>query len=242
MVSNEGISQWDEAFAHAVRGAREASGKSQAWLASEMASRGFEFHQATVYKVETGKRRVSIGEAKAIAQVLGFGSLDHFLAGESNSFSVINGRLRSASDAFIRSIVTTDQAALDTLRAQQAMLDAIADFDTKGFTITMAGGKRYSAREHYAAAAEFKLHQDFVVKLRTKDWPVLQKMPWLTKGQVLLDGEENPHHISRIALDAADYGFDRIDAEKLDAESWRLNHEMTDEAIERAFGRLSADA
>ncbi|MET4702764.1 helix-turn-helix transcriptional regulator [Frigoribacterium sp. UYMn621] len=238
MVNNEGASQWDEAFAQAVRRVREQNGMTQAWLASEMSDRGFEFHQATVYKVEMSKRRVSIGEAKAIAEVLGFASLDQFLDSESDSFAAINGRLMTASDEFVRSIVKTDRAALETLRTHQVMLRAIAAYDEKGFTIT-SGGTNYTAREHYAAAASFSLHEDFVAKLRTVEWPILSKMPWLTKGEVRLDGGDSPHRVD-VTMNSEDYGFDRIDAGKLDAENWRMNGEMTDEAI-RWFTRTFAD-
>jgi len=35
-----------------------------------MQARGHRFHQATIYKVESGTRRVSVGEAAALAEVL----------------------------------------------------------------------------------------------------------------------------------------------------------------------------
>jgi len=36
-----------------------------------MSARGFKWHQATVYKIENGSRQVHIGEAAAVAAVLG---------------------------------------------------------------------------------------------------------------------------------------------------------------------------
>lgn len=44
---------------------------SQQDLADEMVKRGFRFHQTTVYKIINGKRKVALGEAAAIADILG---------------------------------------------------------------------------------------------------------------------------------------------------------------------------
>ena len=44
---------------------------SQEDLARAMAARGFRWHQATVYKTETGTRRVRLAEASAVAAILG---------------------------------------------------------------------------------------------------------------------------------------------------------------------------
>lgn len=61
----------DAAFARAVKSAREMAGLTQDDVAAQMAGRGFPFHQATVYKVETGSRKVSIAEATALSSILG---------------------------------------------------------------------------------------------------------------------------------------------------------------------------
>ena len=42
---------------------------SQAALAKEMTTRGFRWHQATVYKVENGDRQIQLGEARAVARI-----------------------------------------------------------------------------------------------------------------------------------------------------------------------------
>lgn len=61
----------DERFAINIRERRELAEMSQADLAKEMASRGFHWHPQTVHKVETGVRKVSVGEGKALAEIFG---------------------------------------------------------------------------------------------------------------------------------------------------------------------------
>lgn len=67
MAENRDRFEWDEHFAANLRSTREAMGITQAELAERMRDRGFGFHQATIYKIEKGERKVSIGEAMAIA-------------------------------------------------------------------------------------------------------------------------------------------------------------------------------
>lgn len=59
----------DATFGNAFRTARQRT-HSQEQVAEEMQKRGFDFHQATVYKIETGKRKVTIGEALALAEIV----------------------------------------------------------------------------------------------------------------------------------------------------------------------------
>lgn len=61
----------EERFAANLRAVREASGMSQGRLADEMADRGWPWRQQTVTRVETGRRMVRLGEAKAVAEILG---------------------------------------------------------------------------------------------------------------------------------------------------------------------------
>lgn len=54
-----------------LRRYRELKGMSQAGLAREMSERGWPWHQPTVYKIETGKQGVTLGEAADLAAILG---------------------------------------------------------------------------------------------------------------------------------------------------------------------------
>jgi transcriptional regulator with XRE-family HTH domain len=61
----------EKTFAEQMKRCREAKGMSQADLAKALTKRGLSYHQQTVLKVERGIRRVRLGEACTIADVLG---------------------------------------------------------------------------------------------------------------------------------------------------------------------------
>jgi transcriptional regulator with XRE-family HTH domain len=60
----------EQRFAANLRVFREERGMSQGRLAEEMAARGWPWRQQTVTRVETGRRMVRLGEAKAVAEIL----------------------------------------------------------------------------------------------------------------------------------------------------------------------------
>jgi transcriptional regulator with XRE-family HTH domain len=60
----------DEMFAVNIRQTRERLKLSQGEIARRMADRGFPFYQQTIRRIEEGRRKVSVGEAKAIAEIL----------------------------------------------------------------------------------------------------------------------------------------------------------------------------
>jgi transcriptional regulator with XRE-family HTH domain len=60
----------DERVSTNLRVARERLGLSQADLAEKMAALGWKFHAQTIYRIEQGQRRVSIGEGVALAHIL----------------------------------------------------------------------------------------------------------------------------------------------------------------------------
>jgi DNA-binding transcriptional MerR regulator len=61
----------DQLFAIQVRETRERMRLSQGELARQMSARGFPYYQQTVRRVEDSQRKVSVGEAKALAEILG---------------------------------------------------------------------------------------------------------------------------------------------------------------------------
>lgn len=69
-----GLAEVEQNFATNVREYREQLGLSQEDLAQRMAERGFGFTQATVWKIEQGKRAVRIAEAVALMDALGLPS------------------------------------------------------------------------------------------------------------------------------------------------------------------------
>lgn len=77
------FSELDTAIGEAVKSARLKAGISQQAIADAMTFRGFDFHQPTVGKIERGERRVTIGEAFALADVFGM-DLELFLGVHSS--------------------------------------------------------------------------------------------------------------------------------------------------------------
>lgn len=112
----------DEAIASHVLSARERAGMSQAELAREMANRGHDFRQQTIYKVETGKRRVTIGEAVDLAASLGI-DLDRLIAGDSFA---ISGEIR-AWDAGRKAYQSATREYASTLAALAVAADTKAE-------------------------------------------------------------------------------------------------------------------
>lgn len=70
MTSEHDYSNPDEAFADLFKAQRAQSGLSQEDVAKAMTGQGYDFHQQTIYKIESGKRRVSVGEAIALAAAI----------------------------------------------------------------------------------------------------------------------------------------------------------------------------
>jgi transcriptional regulator with XRE-family HTH domain len=61
----------DDQVAANIRRHREAAGLSQADLAAEMSRLGWPYHPQTVHRIEQGSRKVPVGEAAALAEILG---------------------------------------------------------------------------------------------------------------------------------------------------------------------------
>jgi transcriptional regulator with XRE-family HTH domain len=74
--------QMDKQFAEGVREARQHAALSQEQVAEKMRELGFEMSQPVVGKIERGERKVTVGEAMALAEVLGVNVLS-LVRGES---------------------------------------------------------------------------------------------------------------------------------------------------------------
>ena len=61
----------DERFAVNVRENRERQKLSQADIARRMTEAGWSWHPQTVQRIEAGHRKVTVGEAQALGQILG---------------------------------------------------------------------------------------------------------------------------------------------------------------------------
>lgn len=111
-----GLVEVEQNFATNVREYREQLGLSQEELAQRMAERGFGFTQATVWKIEQGKRAVRIAEAVALMDALGLPSWMN-LTRSPHAFRR-DAQLQAAHRRAGAAFAAIKDAAADFLRAQ----------------------------------------------------------------------------------------------------------------------------
>lgn len=130
----------EERFAANLRMTREAIGVSQSTLAEEMAARGWPWRQQTVTRVETGQRMVRLGEAKAVAEILGT-SLDKLTqpTGEMRIVEELSEWTHQARSAWLaikestvrllnaKGLLRLHPAATDRKSASERVLEAVQD-------------------------------------------------------------------------------------------------------------------
>jgi len=106
------MSSLNDLFANRLREVRERQELSQDELARRMRARGHDFRQQTIYKIETGNRRVIISEAVDLAEALGY-TFDDFIehAGTPN-----------LSAALERLDFTREELQASALRYERALL------------------------------------------------------------------------------------------------------------------------
>jgi transcriptional regulator with XRE-family HTH domain len=66
-----GMHDPDQVLPEHLRMIREAAGRTQRAVAEEMTLAGYKMHQTTIAKIEAGERPVTVGEAVALACIVG---------------------------------------------------------------------------------------------------------------------------------------------------------------------------
>jgi transcriptional regulator with XRE-family HTH domain len=119
----------DERFAANIRETRERLKMSQGELARQMAERGFPYYQQTIRRIEEGRRKVSVGEAKALAVILGT-TMDRLtwpgqVAAAAYLMEIAIGRAQQAWDDITRGTTTLlyAHATLEHIAAQMIERD-----------------------------------------------------------------------------------------------------------------------
>lgn len=137
------IDRIDEQFGPSVRLLRLDRGMSQDELASAVSKFGYPVSQATVGKIERGDRKVSVGEAEAIARALGTSSSALMLGPSNVSRELLEARLRSLREELVDSMRVFESAQqLVAIEARQldeydrdwlrdAVLESIEDVVTE---------------------------------------------------------------------------------------------------------------
>lgn len=146
----------DDAFASALRAERERQGITQGALAAEMKTRGHDFRQQTMARIEKGDRRVSVGEAQDLAAALGT-TLDELAPPRGESPTAV---ARRAGNDFIQGLIATAEAVNETIRRQRVFWDALQqaplDLDAE---IKMPDGTLYPSLLAYQIPFEWQALQ-----------------------------------------------------------------------------------
>ena len=120
----------DELFAVNIRETRERLKLSQGELARRMAERGFPYYQQTIRRIEEGRRKVSVGEAKAIAQILRT-TMDRLTwpGQEASAAALLDERIAAASYSYHEIIVWTS----NLLFAQRRLAVTVEEIERAAF-------------------------------------------------------------------------------------------------------------
>ena len=125
----------DAAFAQCLRVAREAARLTQQQVAEAMSGRGYPMRQNTISKIEAGDRLVWLGEAVALAEIVGV-SLAELAAGPPVPGEFVQaiaeraGYLRRRSA--VNAVIAETQAALARAQKERARVEeAITAADQK---------------------------------------------------------------------------------------------------------------
>lgn len=219
----------DEAFAVNLRQAREDAGLSQEAVAQEMRERGFRFHQTTVNKIETGERKVPVGEATELAAVLGI-PLDTML--QSSDTRVFRAQMINRSVDKIRRLAKAVEGPLDEIGAELENVDVAAD-QIRGMTTHLLSD---------AKAANFEKNLDVLAAF--SKWSTPKKLA----GELGLLREKGIVEFVGLIMGspaagdtAASLGFESIPADRLERENWTFGGEMTDEAFAEFERRIWED-
>lgn len=126
----------DLLFALNMKAMREHRGIGQGRFADLMAERGYSWHQSTIPKVETGARSIRIGEAAAVADILGVPIEDLFETGDLTEFAELTSALSRVSAA-------KDFLAAAQSEYEQAVVDARARLVTASHRDVASASKKY---------------------------------------------------------------------------------------------------
>jgi hypothetical protein len=115
-----------------------------------MKERGYPFHQVTIVRIESGDRRLTIGEAQSLSRVLGV-SLQELAGDLPAPASELRGKMAGAADLIRQNLREMAELFEDT-RALTRILDTAAteyDEAVAGQITPVLGSGTTSAREHF---------------------------------------------------------------------------------------------
>jgi transcriptional regulator with XRE-family HTH domain len=167
-MSNEDA---DRSFARQVKHIREGLKMSQAELSHELAQYGVNFQATTIYKIEQGKRKVTIAEAVALAHALRVSLLELIGQGVDSAFVAKEFLLTNGME-----ILFTHEKLLEFMQImverQQAIVTLLADYrDRTGedpLWLEYAPGKQ-DLRQHWEPLATWDGPAEYLASWRALD-------------------------------------------------------------------------
>lgn len=142
----------DDNFGASLRYWRELRDITQEDLSKRMRARGFDFHQSTLYKIESGKRRVLLGEGVALAELLQV-PLDRLTSPQVGTEPAILAQIKLGARLELDALERARDALTDLRMANTGLVlnlknlnepEAIHDFD----------GVKTTAQEFYKPLTE----------------------------------------------------------------------------------------
>lgn len=162
---------WEQAFIEGIKKERLAQGMSQADLAERMSDLGYRFDQATVYKVENGKRKVTAAEAWGLAEVL---DVDvEYLYDWQAAHQHPDARrklLRTRADKIFRELLALDDAARRLSWSHRAFVEAIRHDAEQGLTLATPGNREVPVDEYYEPLLSLSVQNEVIWRLRSEVW------------------------------------------------------------------------
>lgn len=138
----------DDIFGGSLKQWRELRDLTQEAVTAKMVERGFDFHQSTLYKIESGKRRVLLGEGIALAEILDV-PLSRLTEPDVNSEPSLLASLKFSAKLELDAI----DRALNALTDIQTSASALGL--TVGYLEEIAGDKEFDFDGTKATARDF---------------------------------------------------------------------------------------
>jgi transcriptional regulator with XRE-family HTH domain len=163
---------WDRALIAGIKKERQAQGISQIDLAERMSELGYKFHQATVYKIENGDRKVTASEAHGLAEIFDV-EIDHLFAWESASVGpeAMRKLLHSQTDNVLQLLFKLDDDARRLRTAHKALTETISKASSAGLTDSkLHGDPGVDVVEFYWPVVSLAAHNELLWRLRHEVW------------------------------------------------------------------------
>lgn len=162
---------WEKAFIEGLKKERTSQGMSQAELAEKMSDLGYRFDQATVYKIENGKRKVTAAEAWGLAAVLDVEV--EYLYDYQAAHNTPEARAKliaTQADKLMQEIISLNEIARRMAETHRVLAQTIRMETENGLQYEHPRDGIKPIAEYYAPLVSLSLHDEILRKLRSEVW------------------------------------------------------------------------